>query len=307
MKQSNQRRAFWMVLVLAAWATQGAMAQLGGALTVENTTALTDVIGRVLPGSIGEPATATHAEIRETTDAGGIAPPDPDTGEGDEGLNPLVRNTYLGAGIILVENPGRFSETFSERLDESKQYYARVYDRPSAGASLYYLDSAPFEDDGSSQYANPSFASSTWKLIGTGAADVDSDGDGIPDMWEMDNGLNPGEKDTDGDGFDDLFEVLNDTHWNASEPDPMLALTIEAPAFVSDPGGLDGPHTVSWPTKAGVTYRLEYHPTQVDATNGWVEIWNDVAGSDEQTEDIDWVLENGGSNGFFRVWVWETP
>jgi hypothetical protein len=295
----KSRAVAWTFVLLSAGVAQ---AQLGGSLTVENETALVDVIGRGLPGTWGFPDTAVWVEIRATNPSGGIAPPDPVTGEGNESQNPLVRETYMGAGILMVQNPGRFSEVFSERLGGGS-FYARVYDRTAPGGSLYYLDSTSFQDDGTAQYAYPNFSASTWKLIETGAVDVDSDGDGIPDALESDMGLDPGNPDTDGDGWDDLFEVLNSPLWNPTEPDPTLEVVIHAPVFVSDPGGLDGPHTVTWPTKAGVAYRLEYHPTQVDAPGEeWVEIWSGVAADEDQVEEIDWVLDESPA-GFFRVWA----
>jgi pectate lyase len=58
---------------------------------------------------------------------------------------------------------------------------------------------------------------SDWPVLRSAPALPDSDGDGMPDAWETQNGLNPadggdGAKDTDSDGYTNLEEYLNRTN-----------------------------------------------------------------------------------------------
>jgi hypothetical protein len=56
-----------------------------------------------------------------------------------------------------------------------------------------------------------------WPELKSGPAPVDSDHDGMPDVWEKKNGFNPndpsdGAKDADGDGYTNVEEYLNGTN-----------------------------------------------------------------------------------------------
>lgn len=57
---------------------------------------------------------------------------------------------------------------------------------------------------------------------------VDSDGDGLGDVFETTFGLNPKNKDSDGDGFTDFEEVMNG--YNPLGPGKWTAPTIHLPA-----------------------------------------------------------------------------
>jgi hypothetical protein len=55
-----------------------------------------------------------------------------------------------------------------------------------------------------------------WITIASGSACADTDSDGMPDVWENSNGLNPNNssdniEDTDGDGYTNIEEYLNGT------------------------------------------------------------------------------------------------
>jgi hypothetical protein len=267
-----------------------------GSLTVENQTALTDVIGRTLPGTWGFPDTAARVEIRKAV-SGGKPPPDPATGEGEP--ENLVLASHMGKGI-LGSNPGRFSEVFTNRLGAGS-FYARVYDQPAAGSSLYYRDSSLFTDDGSAQYAYPNFAGGGWYLIQTSAPDTDNDGDGIPDALELDMALDPNSSDSDDDGYPDLFEVLYSDYLNPAEPDAPFLVAIELPA----PEETD-PYVVSWDTipVPGMAYRLEYTDALPFEEAFTETIWSGTATDTTLTVDVDeWVRTNDILKGFFRVWA----
>ncbi|HEY6021434.1 MAG TPA: hypothetical protein VIY48_16465, partial [Candidatus Paceibacterota bacterium] len=57
------------------------------------------------------------------------------------------------------------------------------------------------------------YSISSWPAMSSGVAPVDTDGDGMPDSWELDHGLNPnvadGNADRDGDGYTNIEEYIN--------------------------------------------------------------------------------------------------
>lgn len=48
---------------------------------------------------------------------------------------------------------------------------------------------------------------------------IDVDGDGVPDTWERENGLDPSTSDSDGDGIEDIYECSNDFTQPAGDTD----------------------------------------------------------------------------------------
>jgi lysophospholipase L1-like esterase len=85
------------------------------------------------------------------------------------------------------------------------------------------------------------------------APEPDSDGDGIPDAWEVARGLNPlvheAEADPDGDGLSNRQEYLADT-------DPLSPTSgLKPPTVTMD---AQGRFTLSWPSVGGVRYRVQF-------------------------------------------------
>ena len=82
---------------------------------------------------------------------------------------------------------------------------------------------------------------------------LDTDGDGLPDAWELEQGLDPldprdARLDTDGDGFDNLAEFAAGT----DPRDPRSRLTIES--VEARPGGV----TIRFTAIAGKSYSLQF-------------------------------------------------
>ena len=291
----------WMTLALAtgwAWAVLPDLAVAQGiSLAVGNSIPVTNALGFNLTGTWGDPGNSCRVEIRQAWTGGLILAPTNDPGQ-IEAYNPLITNSYLGHGVV-GSNPGLYSETFTNRsvLATNLMYYARVFDRPDPAAAIYYADTPPFygppATDGS---INPEFG--TLKLA-SGEEDVDTDGDGIPDAMESDMGLDSGSGDTDGDGYGDWFEATHGQYLLPTEPDPALAIQINAPA-----NAVVDPHTVSWWTipVPGMTYRLDYRPQWADE-NSYSNIWSGTATDTNLEVDVeDWV-QTEGVKGFFRVTV----
>lgn len=296
MKRSLQGKAAQIGCAIMLFAMESVLAQGGGSLTVGNLAPVQDALGRNLPGSNGNPdGTAVWIEIREATGGGGIVPPDPATGEGDDVLNPLVRESYMGHDTVGT-NPGLFAETFETRLSTNAMYYARAYDAPTPGAAIYYVDSAVFAGP-------PSFVTSvnvefgSMLLVETGAADGDTDGDGIPDAMETEMlGTSPSQPDTDGDYYNDFFEATHTDVLNPTEPNIPFEIN-RAPEYA---GG--GSRSVSWGANPGLEYRLEFRPAWVDG-GGYSNVWSGTAAETNLEIDVQTWVQTNSPKGFFRVVV----
>lgn len=271
----------------------GAEAQVGS-LVVGNWTAVTNALGRPFHGVNGYPEISARVEIREV--GVGIIPPDPATGLGNDGVNPLARVSHIGHDVPF-DNSGMFAETFSNRLDVGKSYFARVYDGPSPGGSIYYVNSMVFVGP-PPEVSSLEVVFQSRHLV-NGEPDVDTDGDGIPDAMEGDMGLDPNSADTDGDGYSDFFEAIHDEYLQPGEPDPSLEIQITPPfALAVDP------HTVSWQTipVPNMEYRLEYRPQWTDET-AYEEVWSGTATDTNLEIDVEGLVTNVPVKGFFRVTV----
>ncbi|MGD9613585.1 MAG: hypothetical protein AB7V22_11875 [Kiritimatiellia bacterium] len=294
--QQANARVWAAILVLAAM--PGLVRAQGISLSVGNTVPVTDVFGRNLPGTAGDPDNSCRVEIRQTWTGGLILAPSNDPAQ-LEALNPLVTNTYLGSGVIGVR-PGLYSETFTDRsvLATNRQYYARVFDRPPGPTPVYYADTLPFYPPATDPSVNPEFG--PLKLLATGATDVDTDGDGIPDGAEGDLGLDPNSPDTDGDGYGDWFEAFWWDYLNPKEGDAALEIQLNSPEI---PGA--EPRTVSWWTipVPGLTYQLQYRPDALDPT-GFSNVWCGVATETYLANVVETLIqEDSPVQGFFRVVV----
>ena len=298
MKMHVHSKGLGFFLCAALWmAAGGARAQVVPPLYVGNQTPVTNALGRNLAGDNGNPDSASRVEIRQTAAGGAVLPPDPATGEGNP-ANPLVQTSYLGHGVIGA-NTGLFSETFTNRLPTNSTYFARVYDAPSAGAALYYANSAPFAAPPSSE-ANVDVVFGALQLV-SGEEDIDTDGDGIPDAMESEIlGTSPTDRDTDGDGYSDYFEAVHREYMHAKEPDEPLSVQINPPVLAE----ID-PYTVSWDTipVPGMQYRLEYTDALL-IPEAFVEVWSGTATATNVEVDVDeWVRTNSLIKGFFRVLI----
>ena len=290
MKAQLHWHATGIACVLLWLAAVSSMAQIVSPLSVGNYTPATDVLGRILPGNDLDPDPCL-VEIRKAGPGGYIAPPDPVTGAGDTNYNPLVRNSHIGHGAIGTR-PGLFSENFTNRLESGVQYFARVFDRATAEAALYYADSVLF-DEPASHETSREVVFGGMKLV-SGEDDPDPDGDGIPTGMEVDMGLDPNNPDSDRDGYGDRFEVLHSAFLSPTEPDSN-EIRLDSPEAV-------GEHRAVWWSIPDVAYRLEYTDAMTDP-EAFTEIWSGTASQTNLEISVeDWVTNS--PMGFFR---WAIP
>jgi hypothetical protein len=126
-------------------------------------------------------------------------------------------------------------------------------------------------------------------------ASIDTDGDGIPDGWEMLYGLNPGDpvdanQDLDGDGMTNLQEYLAGT-------DPVNASSVLRISSISQ--DLISGTSLHFTSVNGKLYRIEFNNELINP-NGWTTLQDNVVGNggDIQINDPDAVNQ---LHRFYRV------
>jgi hypothetical protein len=145
------------------------------------------------------------------------------------------------------------------------------------------------------QIADPKVAGVQVRKI----ADVDSDGDGIPDWWmlayfnhptgqDADNSM--AYQDADGDGMSNLQEFLAGT--DPGNPNSVFQIT-QVIVVGND-------LQISWPTASSKTYQLQRSAT-AGATNGWSNIGSQTAGTGNLVAQTDAGAATNGLPLFYRV------
>jgi hypothetical protein len=131
--------------------------------------------------------------------------------------------------------------------------------------------------------------------IFTTAAFVDSDGDGIPDDYEINNGLDPHNgldagADSDGDGMTNYQEYLAGTNPNSG----ASALWIQS--IQVD----DGDIVISFPSVFGKKYRVDRRD---DLAAAWMPLTDNVPGTGDVVTVTDVEAADDAAHRFYRVVV----
>ena len=129
-------------------------------------------------------------------------------------------------------------------------------------------------------------------------ASIDTDGDGIPDGWEMLYGLNPNDatdanQDLDGDGMTNLQEYLAGT-------DPTNASSVLRISSVSQ-DLVSGTASLSFTSVDGKLYRIEFNDDLANP-NGWQTLQDNVVGTGGDIQIND-PSAAGQLRRFYRVHV----
>ena len=143
----------------------------------------------------------------------------------------------------------------------------------------------------------PTIASLAFKSPGASNEldpNADSDGDGIPDWWEIANGLSPNDLsdatlDGDADTGTNLFEYFSGTDPN----DPASLLRFES--LTIDLTGL----TMQFTARAGIRYLIEFSD---DLANGnWAVLANIPSSATDRTEAVLDIGIGGATERYYRI------
>ena len=288
-------RFYGITFLLATWLGGLGLAQAQSpVLVVGNNEALCYHV-------IGWPfADGSLVEIRglypESGGGGGTRLPPTTDPEQVNAHNPLTHATVMGTNVIQP-NSGMFSTTFrSSELFRTNSAQNRFYVRAYDERSLYYADSQVFDG---AENGTIAVLFEAVRLV-SGEEDVDSDGDGIPDVMESELlGTNPGMADTDEDGWNDLLELQYSDYLQPTEPNP-IELEVELAEYDPESEELLNPTLAKWWTIPTIPYRLDFAEAMLEEPD-WTKIWDGVASGAELEVDIhDWMY-GVFERGFFRV------
>ena len=230
---------------------------------------------RLAPGSpaIGSGVGGTNMGV--TFPVGGMPPAPFHLAAISSGTNPVVirwREDAANETEFLVERS--INTTAWEQIGSVGANETNFTDATGVLGQKYYYRARATNDSGVSHVSNLATGTRQPPII-----DPDSDGDGIPDAWELAYGLNPTNAadailDADIDGMNNLNEFLAGT--NPTNALSRLALSIDGPVLNSV-----GMHFDAVSNKS---YTLQYRASF--STGGWLRLQDFAAANTNRTISI---------------------
>jgi hypothetical protein len=198
----------------------------------------------------------------------------------------------VGAGFAISMTHTNASGTLYYTLDgtDPRVYgtgalgeSATVYDGPIVLASNAVLKARVLQNTTWSALTEASF-------IVDGSGTLDSDGDGMPDWWELEHGLNPyfagdAAMDSDGDGMSNLEEFIAGT--DPRDPESFLRIT----ALIEN-----GSVKLVAPLSANRSYTIMARDSLSEGE--WEKVWHIAPGPARLFE---WEAGSAGARRFYRI------
>lgn len=185
----------------------------------------------------------------------------------------LENVVFTGQSVAAITDAGRPDETVSLAFEKVVYIY---HDGTGKSGAFHYDNTAQTGGEGTGAPG--------------GGEDPDSDGDGMPDAWEIAHGLadgvNDAHLDADGDGFTNLqeYQLGTDPRSGAS----FFKATL-VPHAVSP-----GTHQLTWNSVGGKTYVIEW---SADLVTPFAPVRTVTAAGATTTENV----SQPGTLGFYRV------
>jgi hypothetical protein len=190
----------------------------------------------------------------------------------------------------MLRESGLVSGKIAPRPGGDSFIFARVFNAPSIEESSFYADTGLFKV-------------LSWKaevftidVVATDVPldDVDSDGDGLSNSWEMTYGTDPNNPDSDGDGMSDGEEIM--TGNDPLDPGSRFVVVRLQPAGAGDA-------LLTWASSPSLDYSIEYSPDMLAGESEFYVVDRVPGDADARTTSL--IVSGGMTGGFgcYRVRV----
>ncbi len=221
------------------------------------------------------------------------------------GYNSYTTN-YAGAGPwdTIRANLNQFTGTLNP--NDVKELDILVWMLEVNTQYVGHIDNVQFT--GTVSGATGPFTNGLYLSISDSSTQTDTDGDGIPDIYETntgiyngptDTGTNPNNPDTDGDGLNDGDEVIAGTNPNSASS----VFTLDQ-LLSSGSSGMQ----IEWFARTGKVYSIHYLDGSL-VTNSFNPLgaWTNIVVASEGVTNVTDTTASGTTNRFYRIAVRRAP